>query len=197
MLKVLLPETEFYDSGTGEFIKINRHELLLEHSLIALKKWEQKWHVRFLDDDKHLTQDQTLDYIRCMTINADLPLYAYKALPSTELERINKYIKDPMSATTFFDIESEYGDQDENKREKLSAEVIYYMMFQRGIPIECEKWHLNSLFALIKVYNYYSEKSRFESEKNRKGKNGRRPTASEMELRNRLHEERKRARLKQ
>ena len=33
----------------------------------------------------------------------------------------------------------------------LTSEVLYYYMITLGIPFECEKWHLNKLFALMEV----------------------------------------------
>lgn len=199
MLKITIPKTEFYDSEKNEFVKVEEQELLLEHSLMSLRKWEQTWHVRFLDENRKLTSEQLLDYIRCMTIGEEPPLYVYSAIPSHELDRIGKYIKNPMTATTFSDIEALYGDSPKSKKkkgDKLSAEVIYYMMLHRGIPLECEKWHLNTLISLLNVYAYYEEKSQKESQSmNKKGK--KRPSFNEMQLRRRLHEERQKERLNQ
>ena len=51
----------------------------------------------------------------------------------------------PMTATWFKE------DNRPPSREIVTAEVIYYYMIEANIPFECEKWHINRLFALLKV----------------------------------------------
>lgn len=150
MLEVTIPPIELYDEIRSEFVHVSDRTLTLrlEHSLLSVHKWEAKWHRPFLKRD-HKTDEEMLDYIRCMTLTSGVPSEVYRYFPHAEIKRVNDYINDPMSGTTFR--ESPGGKPP--RREVISAEVIYYQMFTLGIPKECEKWHLNQLLTLIRVFN--------------------------------------------
>ena len=70
-----------------------------------------------------------------------------RALTSDQLDQINLYINDSMTATWFSDIEKKAV----NKKQVITSEVIYYDMIALQIPFECQKWHLNRLLTLIRV----------------------------------------------
>ena len=152
MLTIIIPENEQFNSVTNEFIYIKEQTLTLEHSLLSLTKWEAKWKKPFLHT-QNKTWDQALDYIRCMTINKNVDPVVYMNLPKEVIDRINKYIEDPMTATTFRDSTTR------GSSEIVTSEVIYFWMLNYGIPFECEKWHLNHLLALIKVCSIKSQTS--------------------------------------
>lgn len=148
MKEVVIGDLELFDDRTNEFIYIKSTTLQLEHSLISLKKWEEKWHVPFLQKEK--TNEQLMDYIRCMTVspkNVDPNVYKY--MPASIMKEIQEYIDDKMTATWFSD-NSMIGAQ-KSKREVVTAEIIYYWMISFNIPVEFQKWHLNQLLTLIKV----------------------------------------------
>lgn len=114
--------------------------------MISLSKWESKWQTPFLVEKKKTTE-QITDYIRCMTINQNVDPNVYVCLSknATILDKINDYIKNPMTATWFSD------DKGPVNREIVTAEIIYYWMVVNNIPFECQKWHLNRLLTLIRV----------------------------------------------
>ena len=152
MLKIRIPETELFIEDKNEFVQVRGYELTLEHSLLSVSKWESKWKKPFLTRDQK-TQDETLDYIRCMTLTQNIPADAYLAIPDSELRKIADYINDPMTATTFSGPEPQ-------SREIITSEVLYYNMFAAGIPIECQKWHLNRLLTLMRVFGIKSQKAK-------------------------------------
>lgn len=145
MLQITVPATELYDEINERFVNIREQTLQLEHSLVSISKWESTWNKPFLSKvDK--TDDELLDYVKCMTITQNVNSETYLCLSDDNYARIKRYIEAPMTATTF--------SKDENgrtNREKITSEIIYYWMIALNIPMECQKWHLNRLLTLIKV----------------------------------------------
>lgn len=145
MLHITIPATELWDEANEEFKTTKEITLQLEHSLVSLSKWESKWCKPFLSDDPK-SDEEILDYIKCMTITQNVDSDVYNYLSPRNKKEIDDYIKAPMTATWFR--------KDNSKgpnREVITSEVIYYYMFAFGIPIECQKWHLNRLMTLIRV----------------------------------------------
>lgn len=158
MLTLDIPSVEFFDESTNEFVTTKGRTLHLEHSLLSLSKWESKWQIPFLDDSKRLTTEQMLDYIRCMTLDRDVDPMIYKSLSREHLEKINAYVNSKESATWFSKPQTLNRTGRPGKKEIMTSEVIYHSMFSAGIPIECEKWHLNRLFNLIRIFGIKSQK---------------------------------------
>lgn len=157
MLQIIVParpEKEFYDEEKQEFFTIpgtKEQKLQLEHSLVSLSKWESKWKKPFLAKTE-LTTEETLDYIRCMTITQNVPPEVYQNIPSDLIKQISDYIADPMTATWFSKEE-----QKKSNSEVITSELIYYWMIALNIPPQYEKWHLNKLITLIRVCNAKNE----------------------------------------
>lgn len=145
MLEVKIKGGEFFDSKSNMFIEIKDTVLHLEHSLISLSKWEEKWKKPFLSKENK-TIEETIDYIRCMTINHDVNPMVYLLIDNDVIKKVQEYIEDPMTATTIKE-EKSYS------REIITAEIIYYWMIALQIPPEYAKWHLNKLLTLIRVCN--------------------------------------------
>lgn len=144
MLKITVPGLELYDEEKNEFINYKDQILQLEHSLVSISKWEAKWHKPFLSDEDK-TLEEIIDYIKCMTITQNVKSDVYDRLTSDNIQTINDYIQDSMTATTFSD------DKKTGKKEIVTSEIIYYWMVTYNIPMECQKWHLNRLLTLVKV----------------------------------------------
>ena len=147
MLQITVPATEMYDESRNEFVYTKEQTLQLEHSLVSLSKWESKWCKSYIST-KNMSDEETIDYIRCMTINKNVDPGVYERLTLANIREIEKYIAAPMSATYF-----STDKKSKNSREKVTAELIYYWMIDLNIPFECQKWHLNRLLTLIRVCN--------------------------------------------
>ncbi len=148
MLKITIPETEFWDEIREEFVYKKEQTLQLEHSLVSLSKWESKWHKAFLGKQEK-SDEEILDYVRCMTLTQNVDPEVYTRLTADNYSAINTYIENPMTATTFYD-EKSLG----RNKETVTSELIYFWMISYNIPVEiCQKWHLNRLLTLIRVCN--------------------------------------------
>lgn len=149
MLQITIPAAEYYDDDKGEFINIPSQTLMLEHSLLSISKWEAKWKKPFLVENPPKTEEETMDYIRCMTINhRSIDARCYMGITSAQLTEIMNYINDPMTATTF---SNHRQSQNGRKKQVITSELLYYDMTACNIPFECEKWHLNRLLTLINI----------------------------------------------
>jgi hypothetical protein len=146
VLKLYILGTEFLDESNSELVTTEDVVLELEHSLVSLSKWESTWEKPFLGPDKK-TIEETIGYIKAMTLTPDVPPETFLRLNNAHFEQVNKYIESKMTATWFSDKPSPAS------REIVTAELIYYWMVSLNIPFECENWHLNRLFTLIKVCN--------------------------------------------
>jgi len=159
MLQIVVPAAEYWDEKKEEFVSYKEQTLQLEHSLVSLSKWESKWCKPFLSkEDK--TYEETVDYIKCMTITQNVNPEVYERLSKKNIDDVNEYIKAPMTATTFSDDKSK-----KHSRDIITAEVIYYWMIAYNIPQEYQKWHLNRLTTLIKVCDIMNRPPKKRSQK--------------------------------
>lgn len=148
-ITIVVPSTELYNEIDGSFTTIKEQTLVLEHSLISISKWESIWKKPFLSNTPK-NRIESISYIECMTINKNVNSQCYLALTDEQLSMVNKYIDDPMTATTFSN-NTKNGSRASNR--SVTSELIYYWMISFNIPKEMEKWHLSRLLTLIKICN--------------------------------------------
>ena len=91
MLHITIPAIEQWDEINEQFINTKEQKLSLEHSLVSLSKWESKWCKPFFSKQEK-TQEEIIDYIRCMTITQNVNPEIYNYLSRDNLKQINDYI---------------------------------------------------------------------------------------------------------
>ena len=153
MLELIIEPVEFWDEETEKFVYPIKKPitLQLEHSLYSLDKFEEatKKPLLQLIQNKEFTHEESVFYIKCMTINKNVPDVAYSLLNSKHFEQVTNYISERRTATTV----KKNSNQKKGLRQQegITSELIYYWMIQLEIPFECKKWNLSRLLTLIEV----------------------------------------------
>ena len=145
MLEIEVPARELFDEKTNTFKEIPAVTLRLEHSLVSISKWEMKWKKPFLTTEQK-TSEETLDYIRCMSLNQNLKDDVYYALGPKEIKKVNDYIEESRTATTFSNVKKTGAHPP-----VITSEQLYFYMAANNIPFECQKWHLSRLLTLLQI----------------------------------------------
>ncbi len=152
MLIIRVAGVESFDDKMQEFVEEGGTLLELEHSLVSLSKWESIFEKPFLGKEEK-TPEEVLAYVKAMTLTQNVPAEIYHQLSEKNFEQINAYIEAKTSATWFADQPGA-----PQSREVITSELIYYWMVVFQIPFECQHWHLNRLFTLIRICNIKQSK---------------------------------------
>ena len=148
MYTLTIKGEEFFDDERECFVYGEDRSIQIEHSLYAIYEWESKWNKPFLDK-KDKTWEETIDYIKCMTVTPNVDPSFYDSLSGIHVEAVNEYMNRKMTATTIKEIPGRGGGG--RPGSFITAEIIYYWMFRCGIPLEWEHRHLNQVLTMVKV----------------------------------------------
>ena len=159
MLTIQIEEQELFDNVTETFYRLPAlPPIVLEHSLIALSKWEMKYKVPFLKSVEFLSaakhRDKFYYYINCMSVKGDIPQATLERLSAEHINSISDYINDTHSASIMSSSSFSKGG---GRGRVPTAERIYAIMAVYRIPHEYSKWHINNLFAVIDFCREYNE----------------------------------------
>lgn len=160
MLKITIKGPEFYDEEKQEFTYGKDTTLTLEHSLVSISKWEAKYHKPFMKEKEKMTSEETIEYIKFMTLTQNVDPEVYNRINNNVIKQIADYIKDPMTATWFSNTKKRGG-----TKRIITSELLYYQMVAYNIPFECQKWHLNRLLTLIRVCEEESQPKKKKSQR--------------------------------
>ena len=101
MLHITIPAKDLWDESKNVFVETTKkQDLQLEHSLLSIRKWESKWCKVFLSD-KEKTVEETIDYVRCMTLTQNVDYKIYEYLTKENLKDVEVYMKAKMTAIYF------------------------------------------------------------------------------------------------
>lgn len=151
MLSYLFPSKEVYNEETNEFTTIGGERYFFELSLRGIAEWEAENERPFFATKLNAEDAISIVDIMCM----DNDYFDERLIDAPFLSAVNSYISKKNTATV---IHNE--DADSKTGSFITSEVIYAMMFELSIPIECENWNINRLMTLIKVMQIRSQPSK-------------------------------------
>ena len=152
MLNLFIEGVELFNEEDNTFTSAEDVQLQLEHSLVSLSKWESEHKKPFLSKEQK-APDEIRSYVKAMIITPNYPDDVVSRLDGSHMDQIVAYIESSESATTFGTMPEVRG-----RGEVITSELIYYWLVAFNIPFECQTWHLNRLFSLIRICNIKNAK---------------------------------------
>ena len=113
----------------------------MEHSLIALSKWESQFQKPYIGNEQ-LSVAERIYYYECMVLNGVKP--EWDLLEEKHITLMENYMNNPMTATV---IQKDGG----GDGSYITSELLYAYMAIAGLDKTCEEWHLNRLIMTLNV----------------------------------------------
>lgn len=146
-LVVQIAPVDAWDEQRELFVSSPAAELVLNHTLVSLTRWESKWNQAFLGRTEK-TEEQLIDYVKTMN-SAPVPSpEVFNYLTQEQFQEIFEWMNKNPTATTV----TEEGSK-RPATETITAELIYYWISALQLPIECQNWHLQRMLTLVRIAN--------------------------------------------
>lgn len=152
MLTLTILGEELFDNDTNTFSYKDIVTVELEHSLVSLSKWESIYERPFLSKNE-MTNEELLTYFKCMILSPNVSPDIVERFSDANIKEIQDYILSKQTATWFADAPGA-----PKSNEPITAELLYYWMTIFNVSFECQYWHLNRLFTLLRVCNLKAAK---------------------------------------
>lgn len=147
MLVIDVVTAESYDETTEKFVSAETVRLNLEHSLVSLSKWEAIWEKPFLSM-RERANEETVSYIKTMIVGPEPSSEVFYKLLTDHMDRIMEYVSAKSTGTHIPEQSNGTG-----RQETVTSEMIYYWMAKMNIDVTiCQHWHLNRLFAYLRLH---------------------------------------------
>ena len=155
LLQLFVPEFLVYDETLNEFRSYASRNIVMQHSLLSLSKWEGFYEKPFLNQTVLSPQEEAY-YFRamCVSINRAPPLEFWLNVPKKVKSQIYAHIHRHMTATKLAGLRSPV------TRRPITSELIYSWMVSLNVPVEFEKWHLNRLLVFIDLHSRNLQRQR-------------------------------------
>lgn len=155
MITIDLGTIETFNSETNMFEYHEGGIVNFEYSLRVMYEWEGYWKVPFLNiKDSHSDRQMTDFYMRM----ASKPINPMFLTPSVT-KKLSEYINSSPTATTFQNNKPDPGPKVKTPK-VYTAEEIYSLMFQAGIPLEFENRNLNRLMVILRIISISNNPSK-------------------------------------
>lgn len=150
-LRVFLPRVEIakeLPDGSVEVESLGGLEVELEHSLVTVFDWEGYYRRPFLS--KEFGYEDIKTYLPFMCQTPNVPDKYFSTMSYAQEMGVLEYILDNPTASKLT-TKNLPKPKKTARQDPMTAETIYYLIAQFGLPIQVERWHFNRLMQLITV----------------------------------------------
>jgi hypothetical protein len=145
VISIDLGTIEYFDDSNNEFAYETGGIVRFEYSLKVVYDWESIWKKPFLKGG--LTDEELVDFYMMMALDPIKVQFL-----TVDVQKIlADYITNPSTATTFSEGPDGKSNTFSNRAKTHTAEEIYALMFEAGIPLEFENRNLNRLMTVLKI----------------------------------------------